>query len=273
MRNPWLCVPLVALVFMALRASAIEPVPAPGNAGKTVTIVTQASNGEVRDYKVDFQIKGAQPALSAAASYKIRHTYGKRVGDEPLAMEITLLQGQFTAQGQTLEVAPGLYPKLTILIEDNWRISDVFGASGSRFAQGTPGINYGNLIILFYLPDGDKPHTIGAPWQSRIKLPSLEETYDITNTINGIEMVDGVETAKVSEKIKRVPQTPGGTCPYTKCTTESFYSLRNGRLLKSHSECDVELPPDDTTSSSPSQNKKDTAPERVTVRIDISLAK
>lgn len=282
MHYRWFCVPLMvpALLAACLGASGVEPVPPTDSTKKTVTVVTSATSGEVRDYKMDFSVKGKQTGtadVSAAATFKIRHSYSRNRGEELLPMEISLQKGQIITQGQALEITPALYPKLTVLLENPWQINDVLGAAGSRFAEGMPGINYGNHIVLFYLIDGDKPHAVGDSWGTKIRLPSLGQAYDVVNTMKGVETIDGIEGAKVTQQITRAPQGPGIPHSNMKCSIQSWFALKNGKLLKSHAECEVELPPDETVPSPPvGKNQpasKAATPEKTTMKIDIALVK
>jgi hypothetical protein len=246
---------------------AAEPV-APTDSGKTVTIVTSAGRNEVRDYKVTFEISEVKPGSAlppAKVLFGIRHTYGVRVGEDLLPMELTLQKGQIITQGQALEITPSIYPRLTILLDTHFRVVDVLGASSSRFNQSTPGINYANMAILFYLLDADRPHAIGESWQGTVKLPSQAQTYDIVNTLNGLEIVDGVEAAKVTQQITSTAQQTGTPTPNMKCKAESYFATSNGRLLKSRAGCEVVLPPDGDDPNAQAT--------KANARIDISVAK
>lgn len=269
----WLCVSLTILAIIASAASvgAEEPTPPSDTNAKTYTIVTSAAASEVRDYSIDFKLAGNQANAaipSATVSLKIRHLYSRRVGDDLLPMEISLQQGTILTQQQALDITPSLYPRLSVLIDNRWRVADVLGAAGSRFAQGTPGLNYGNLIIVFYLVDGDKPRAVGDTWNTSIKLPSIGQEFSIVNTLRGVETVNGVEAARVSQKITLVPKTSANPGSKMTAEAESLFALKNGKLLKSHVECLVEAPPDTTTSSTAGTK---TAPsERTNVKIDIA---
>ncbi len=267
MRYRRLCAELVVSAICALcTGSSGAELPVPEAAPRTLTVVTSVAPNEVRDYKADFQVSGKNAvsgSLSASVSYRLRHLYLRHAADEPLPLEITLQQGKITTQGQILDVTPSLYPKLTVLIDSDWRITDILGAAGSRFAQGLPGINYGNLIMLFYLVDGDKPHAVGDSWQTKIALPSLGQEYRVVNTLKGIETVNGIEAAKVAQRITGTPESS------MTCTVESLFSMKNGKLLRSHSNCEVDLPPDSLAPLPPDTKERGT--ERVVVGIDIAV--
>lgn len=275
MHSRWPIVPLMIIVALAAGTAVVaDDTSAPADTPKrTVTVVTSAARNEVRDYKVTFELSEDKPgkaAPPATVSFKIRHTYGVREGEDLLPMEVTLQQGQVITQGQALEITPSIYPRLTVLLDTHFRVTDVLGASNSRFTQSTPGINYGNMPVLFYLPDADQPHAIGDTWQAKLKLPSLGQAYDIATTLKSVEVVDGVETARVTQQIASARQPVGGPGSHMKCTVESSFAISNGKLLKSHAECTVDLPPDVAAGQPAGENAK---PTRAKARIDIAVVK
>lgn len=210
----------------------------------TVSIPTSAAPREVRDYTVSYDIKGKNPGnwlVDTTVTYNIRHSYGRREGDGLLPMEVSLISGHLLAGGQKIEIAPGVYPKLTVLLDRDWKTTDIFGAE-SRTVQNLRGLNYGNLIVLFYLAGGEKPHGIDESWQSRVKLPALGETFDFTNTIKGVETIDGTRAARVLQEIRPAADESAVSRHWQKCSAESYFSLEDGKLLKSHVECEVKLP-------------------------------
>lgn len=248
MQYRWLCVcALVSVSATGIAVRADESPPPPTSSEKTITIPTQVQPKEVREYKVDFDVKQKRTAggasatgLDAAIFYKIRHSYSRREDDGMLPMEVSLVEGHITAQGQTFQITPSLYPKLTVLLDRDFAISEIFGAAGSRLAQGLPGVNYGNLIMFFYAVGGQQPHKVGESWKTQIKIPSLKETYDVTNTLKGLETVDGQEAARIAQDYVRTPASN------TKLSAESLFSIKDGRLVKSRIDCEVDVPADAT---------------------------
>jgi hypothetical protein len=271
MHSRWFSIPFLILAVAGLRveSAAVEPVPTAEPATEPITIVASAKTAEVRDYKVAFQLKSAEGADLASMAFKIRQTFGARQGENLLAMEVSLLDGQIVTQGQTLQITPSIYPKLTVLLDSHFRITDILGTSSSRFSQGAPGINYGNLPILFFPAGSDTPRTIGDSWQGNVKLPALGQEFQIVNTLKGLEALDGVEAAKLAQQITSAPIRTGLVDSHMKCTAESYFAVDNGRLLKSHTECEVDLPPDDTAPPA----EKSTAAVRTKAIIDLTLAK
>jgi len=231
-----------------------------------VVVNTSVQPHEVRDYKVTAVVKGKLPLepgqptdIDAVFSYKIRHRYLRREGDGLLPLEISLLQGEVTAQEQKLALAPDLYPKLTLLIDKSWKITDIFGLPDPQLMQMLPGINYSNLIILFYLPGGNVPRQVGSSWESMVTLPSLGHTYKFVNNLKDVQIVGNIKAAVVKQEITRVPSSADKNTPITmKASAESMFSLADGKLLKSHVECDV-------------ADKQGTTQSAASIKIDVEL--
>lgn len=274
MRHIGYVLALVALTFCcaawADSAPATDPAQ-PEAAKESVAVRTSVRDTETRDYKVTATVKGKLVAegkptdIDAVFSYKIRHRYIKRDGDGLMPMEISLVEGEIAADGQKLTITPSLYPKLTVLLDKEWRITDIFGMPDSHLAQTLPGINYGNLIVLFYLPDGAEPRAVGDAWDSTVPLKAYGETFRFTNKIKSVETVNGTKAAVVRQEITSAPRAGGNM----KATAESAFSVEGGKLLRSRIECDVFSAPADGSSAvqqelaSPSANIKiDIAPIR-----------
>ena len=268
-----ICLLLAVTVVLSAAASAEDAQPAP----EKVVVNTSVGPDEVRNYKIEAVVKGKaivpdskEPVdLDAAFFLKVRHKYSRREGDGLLPLDINLVEGRVTVQGQKIEITPSLYPKLTVLIDRDWRVTDIFGMSSARIAQTLPGINYGNHIILFYLPEGRQPHAVGETWQSSVKIPDFGETYSFANTLKGVELVDGVRAAVVRQEIVRPAKADAQSeSTSMKATAESAFALDNGRLLKSHIECQVTFGP----GKSESKGRQDQDSSRANIRIDISPA-
>ncbi len=239
-----------------------------------VAIRMTAEPRDIRDYKVDAIVKGKAPSdagapgdVDAAFSYKIRHRYGRRDADGTLPVEVSLVEGEVTTMGQKLTITPSLYPKLTVVLNRDWKTTDIFGATESQLAGALPGINYSNMVLLFYLPDGGKPHPIGEKWESVIRLPIYGESYKLANVIKGTQAVDGIDAAIVQQEITRVPKE--GENAAMKATAESAFAMDSGKLLKSHVDCEVTSTP----STSSTATRQDQPPLRANIKIDIALAK
>lgn len=230
-----------------------------------VVVNTSVQPHEVRDYKVTAVVKGKLPLesgqptdIDAVFSYKIRHRYSRREGDGLLPLEISLLQGEVTAQEQKLALSPDLYPKLTLLIDKSWKITDIFGLPDPQLMRMLPGINYSNLIILFYLPGGNVPRPVGSVWEAMVTLPSLGHTYKFVNTLKDVQTVGNVKAAVVKQEITRVPSADESAPITMKASAESVFSLADGKLLKSHVECEV-------------AGKQGTTQSAANIKIDVEL--
>jgi len=241
------------------------------SARETYSINPTFQPWEMRDYKVEAAVKGkilmpdstALTDVDIAVSYKIRHKYTRREGDGLLPLEISLVEGQITTGGQKLAITPMLYPKLTVLLDKQWHISDIFGPSDSQLAQSLPGINYNNLIMLFYVPDIEKPHAIGDKWESTVKLPSYGETYGFVNTLKSIDTIDGIKAATIHQELTRLPKPDEKETSTMKAVVDSSFALDSGKLLKSHIESKIKF----------AGKNKDEADPYTNSTIDISLAK
>jgi len=268
---------LVVVLLLQLRVVACaSDTPAEGS---KVAIKTSFAPREVRDYNIDAVISGkAIPSdspnpveLNASFHLEVRHRYGRREGDGLLPVEITLLKGNVATDGGKLELAPSLYPKLTVLVDREWRISDIFGMPEERLAESIPGINYANHIILFYLPGAAEPRNLGERWSYTVRIPALRESYEFTNAIIREIEVDGVKAAVVKREIVRLPEaSERGPRAKFKATAESTFSIEGGRLLKSHAECEIAFLSNKTNGTS---QQVDSSLSQATVRIDISPIK
>ncbi|MGQ9456241.1 MAG: hypothetical protein ACUVRS_01095 [Armatimonadota bacterium] len=232
---------------------------------------------EVRDYNLDVSVEGkavtpdsTNPVdLHATFHLEIRHRYGRREGDGLLPIEITLLKGEAYADGGKLEIASSLYPKLTVLVDREWRINDILGIPDERIAQTLPGINYANHIILFYLPGADQPRSPGSDWSYTLRIPTLGESYEFTNSIVRQETVNGVRSAVVRQNIRRITEK-GKNIPRAefKASAESTFAVEGGQLMKSHVECGITFDSAGSVSSEGPSGQK-SATSRLSVKIDI----
>lgn len=244
-----------------------------------ITLPTIIAPNEVRNYNVDVAMKGKVSNaeskefvdLDIGYSLKIQHKYGRRDGDGLTPMEISVTDTKATSAGQALTVATSLFPKLTLLLDRNYRISSMFGLEGTYYAKSMPGINYANMIMLFSIPDADKPHAVGDTWKSKVQLPSLSSSFDFTNTIKSVETVDNGKTVIFHQDIKWSPQQiENGMIANARASVDSTFSMDNGKLLKSHSDCEVVFDDASKNTVSPWQ---DPNASRANIKIDISLTK
>ncbi|MCL5104833.1 MAG: hypothetical protein M1133_12065 [Armatimonadetes bacterium] len=252
--------------------------PAP----EKVMITTTVDPNELREYSVNVTITGDMPNPDAGQPMKLDstlclrmvHKYGRREGDGLLPMEITLIDGSVLMGGQKLSIAPSIYPKLTVLLDSKFNIRDIYGISPTSYSASLPGINYGNMIILFYLPDGGTPHATGEKWDSKVTLPSLGEIYDFSNTLKSTGKTEGIDTATVQQEIVRVPKG-GNSEPALKATGESTFSVATGKLMKSRVDCVVAF--DSRRIASADGKTRDSKQEQTglaaNIKMDIALVK
>lgn len=237
-------------------------------AQEPIAVTPSAANREVRNYRVNVVVKGKMPTpgsdtpadLDLVYSLTIQHKYGRREKDGLLPLEVSVTNADVTVSGQRLAVLPNTFPKLTVLLDGDWRVTDVFGLVG--YSNTVPGINYGNLIVLFFLPDGAKPHAIGEKWNSIVKFAPYKETYNIASVLKSTQEIDGVKAVAARQEIAWLPsQQPGRPAATTSAVVESVFAITDGRLLKSDVDCDIVF----GTAAS--------APTRANVKIDIAPIK
>jgi hypothetical protein len=280
MVHPRLPAAIAVLLLMRLCGSCWASDDAAAGPEK-IAITTSIAPREARDYKIDAVVKGKAPSpesgepteLNATFQLKVRHQYARREGDGLLPLEISLLEGQATVQGQKLEITPSIYPKLTVLIDRDWSIMDIFGMSSAQVPGIVPGIGYSNHIMLFLLPGGDQPRVPSDKWEFSVRIPSFGETYSFTNTLVGGQTVDGIRAAVVRQEIVRPPkQDAQGMSTSMKATAQSVFAIDGGRLLKSHVECEVTFRRASATETG-STSRQDNTTSRANIKIDISPAK
>jgi len=249
-------------------------------AGK-VSVTNVATNREVRNYRVDISIKGTIPNpdtkqsmdVDTSMTFKIRHTYLKREGDGLLPMEINVVEGAVILGGQKITITPSLYPKLTALLDKNFRIDDVFGY-GDSTPNALPGINYGNMIMLFYVTGPSTPRAVGDTWDTKIVLPALKEAYAVKNTLKSVSKPEiAPATVTVNQEITRVSMPNSTTPPPSmKATAQSTFTQDTGKLTNSHVECEVTMPRPPDAPKDP-KSKQDNQPYGANIRMDISVVK
>lgn len=258
-----------------------EAAPPAGSDTDKIVVKTSVNAKEMREYKVESTIKGKAPMpdltepfnLDVSVLYKLRHSYSNRDSDGLLPLSISMVEGQIASQGEKLSLSSNMYPKIAVLLDRNWRFEGFFGATKEQLSKSIPGINYSNLIILFYLHDGDQPHAVGDKWESKVKLPGYGDTYNFITMITSIDEVDGVKVAKVHQDISWIVNGADEKQLATAtAVADSSFAVINGKLIKSHVECQVAF---DSINS-----KENTAPAQqeaskcsINIKTDISLAK
>lgn len=261
-----------ALLGAGAVAWAEEPAAKPAPAEKIVIVVKVEPN-EVRNYKVSVLMKGhtapepsAKPVdVEATYSIKIQHKYARRGDDGLLPLEIVSSDAEATMGDQKLSLPATEFPKITMLIDRSWKITSTFGISGTRYSGQSPGLNYGNLIVLFYVPEVDKPHAVGESWPSKVKLPGLPDECAVTNTLKSVD--SKANTVIIHQDYVWTGQKPdNGATANSKAAVDSTFALDTGKLLKSHSECQVLF------QKSASAQQESTG-EQANTKIDIVLEK
>jgi hypothetical protein len=164
---------------------------------------------------------------------KIRHRFVDRSDDGVTFLESSFDTGSLYMGDQKLYVSPSTYPKLTVLLDRNYRITDIFGSMTRGGQSNAACIGYSSLPVLFFMPDGQKQHSIGDSWESALSLPTMGESLKIVNTLKGIEAADGESIAVVGQQISRTDS------PLSNASVVSRFVSDDGLLLNSHVSCTV----------------------------------
>jgi len=275
MRTNWVSVLLAVMIAVSAVTwvRADEPAPKDQPAPK-ITMPTVVQPNELRSYKVSVAIKGcvgvmdSNPLLvDAVNTMRVQHQYGKREGDGLLMLDISALDVQVTINGEKVPTSPDQYPKLTLLLDKSWKVNKIFGIDSVRDAGQVPGLGYANLILLFSIPDADKPHAIGESWISKVKLPGKSDEVTIKSTIKSVVETGGAKTASVHQDYDWGEQKlDAGRSVKSAAAVDSTFDLASGKLLKSHAECQLSF-------SEPTQAKPENRQYKATSKIDVSFGK
>lgn len=261
---------LVLLVFIASSLACAEET-APTQEPRKIAIVTTVGAREVRNYKVTVQITGEMPRkdvsgplkLDLKYTLKVQHKYGDWDRDGLIPLDISMIEGESTTGGTSVALDNQYFPKLTLLVDRDWQVKSVFGTSVAGYERSKPGLNWVNMILLFYLYGANTPHAIGESWNAKAHLPVYKENYSFASTIKALEDLDGAKTVAVSQEITWTPQSEiESKC---KASVQSNFALDNGKLIRSHADCDVEFVP-----SGDASKQQDTKAIRANIRIDIT---
>ena len=266
----------VAALFAGAAAFADESAAKPAPAEK-ITMSVKVEPNELRSYRVTVQMKGriAEEGstkltdVEAVYTMKVQHRYGIRAGqgDGLLPLEISATEAEATLGDQKLAIPAADFPKLTLLMDRTWKVSSVFGLAGTRYAGQAPGLNYANLIMLFFVPDMDKPHGVGESWPSKVKLPGVPGECGVTTTLKSVDTKDGVKTVTIHQDyVWSRQETQTDVFANSKATVDSTFALDTGKLLKSHADCQVDH-------QKPGAAQQDKAGEQTNTKIDILLEK
>ena len=194
---------------------------------------------------------------------KLRQQFGAREGDGLMPLEVSSLDPQATTGEEKISVSPDDFPKLTMLLDCSWKVTSLFGISGTRYEGQVPGLNYGNLILLFFVPDGDKPHAVGESWSSKIKLPGIPDEVSVKTTIKSTGTTDEAKSVSLHQDYAwNSKKIASGQSADSKAGVDSVFALDTGKLLKSHADCEI-------TFHDPSKTKPEEQQYKATTKIDV----
>lgn len=267
---------LRTVVSLAMVLWALAPALAQdgADAAEKIAVVTKAGQGETLDYGVVVTVKGSMPVAGSAEPVEldvvydlvIRHRYGRADRDGLVPLEISVIGSKATVGGQELAVAPGTFPRISVLFDPDWRMTEVYGLA--NYPRTVPGINYGNLVILFVLHGGGVPRAVGEKWVTDVAFPAYDETYRFTSAIKSVDRANGAETVRVAQSIDWVnPKPAGDIAAIARATAESVFAADGGRLLRSSAMCEVTFGGADG-----SPPRQEIAAHRANIAISISPA-
>jgi len=264
---------LVSLAVLARpQAWAGEPTGTSAGTDK-ISIPIKIEPKELRTYDVRVKMTGKMPGedkqpvdIDANYSMTIQHQYGRVEPDGLLPLEISASKAEATIAGQKLTLLGADFPKITLLLDTSYNIVNAFGLPDAKSGNQMLGLNYGNLIALFFIPDSRQPHAIGESWKAKVRLPGLKDPVDVVTTLKSANEQDGVKTATVHQVWGWYEQkTQDSSSVYNQFTVDSTFALDTGRLLKSHADTMV-------YTKNPAVYKQDQQPYTVNTKIDIMPA-
>lgn len=235
---------LSTLCGMAFAAD--KPVASALKAGQ-ICITSSASENETRGYMVNVTISGKMNNpyanhpmdIHSAMVFKVQNKYTKKSSKGLTPMEMTLLEGTVTMDGQKLTISPSIYPKLTVLLDKDFMISDIYGA-GASSPGSLPGINYNNVSMLFHPIGLNVPRAVGDTWETKILLPSLQEAYQVKSELKPMPVNDANAVA-ITQNITRVPYSDAEkTVPAMSARVQSEFSKADGKLIKATVDCTID---------------------------------
>ena len=234
---------------MADDSTNSQAAPAPDTSSEKVSIKTNITPHEIRKYKVNVSVVGkllspddGKPVdVDTSYSLVLQHRYGKREGDGLLPLEISVLTGQITVADQMLAITPDMFPRLSVLLDKDLRISNIFGVAGTQYAKSAPGITYSNMILLFFPYGADVLHSINDKWKAIVPMPIYSENYQFDSMIKSLEEIDGEKVARIAQNIgvSEKDSSSEKSDYASKISAESTFSIQDGKLIKSHVECQI----------------------------------
>lgn len=244
----------------------VEPVEV-----KNVTITMNVKPNEARNYDLSVQLKGktisessAEPIdLNATYTMKMQLKFGMREGDGLLPLDIIASDARATIDGQQFTMPTAEFPRLTLLIDSAWKVNSAFGIARTRYAERSPGLNYANLIMLYLIPDIDKPHALGESRKVKVKLPGFADECSVTTLYKSVETLKGIEVVNVHQDyVWTDRKLDDGVVVDSTASVDSVIAIDGGKLISTHAESKVDF------RKSGSDNQKSGVDQAVTT-IDI----
>ncbi len=263
---------LMLLFAIGNGLSFADAKPEPAEA-KKVTISMNVKPNEARNYNLSFHLKGkaasessAEPiSLDATYNMKMQLKYGLREGDGLLQLDIIASEARATIDGQQFAMPTAEFPRLTLLIDNAWKVNNAFGIARTRYAERSPGLNYANLIMLYLIPDIDKAHVLGEAYKTRVKLPGFADECSVTTTYKSVEDKKGVEVVNVHQDYVWTNQKlDDGIVVDSTASVDSVIAINGGKLISSHAESKVDFRKSGT-------DDQRAGADQATTTIDISL--
>lgn len=244
------------------------------DAVETISIPVKIESKELRAYNVAVKMVGRAPGedkeppidIDATYALEIQHQYGQREPDGIIPLEISASKAEATIGDQKLTILGTDFPKITILFDKSYKITNVFGIPSADSGNQMLGLNYSNLIVLFFVPDGSKMHKVGESWTSKVKIPGVKDEVAVVTTLNSIKNEGGIKTAQIHQVWGWYTQdTKDRTPVYNQFTVDSTFALNTGKLLKSHADTLV-------YTKDPALFTQEQQPYKINTKIDISPA-
>jgi hypothetical protein len=261
---------LSVLVFLSMAIPVISADTKPDS----INLTQAMKPGDVYKYNAKVQLAGkaivpgipSPMPIDAVFEMQLTHTVVNTNKEGLIQLTVVAENASAVISGQKIPSMAGAFPNLTILIDKNGEIKQVFAENTD--VSSVPGLKYRNLILLFmtYAPVGELKS--GTSWNKSVLLPPAPEKYNLSYNLQSIEALNGVNTAKVKTDITIVPDGDSGT-------KISGYALTNfakeGKLLKSHAEVTVKYAAKkgETAEATPSGSNSSEATS-TTVTVDIS---
>ncbi|NLN78474.1 MAG: hypothetical protein GX141_06120 [Armatimonadetes bacterium] len=261
---------MVLLIILApLGVAADVPANAERQSGaEKIAIAMKIQSDEVRTYDLSVHLRGKSSKserIEATFKMKMQHKFGRREGDLLLPLEVVTSEAQATIGDQQFAMPSGEFPRLTFLIDNDWKVDSAYGIARTRYADRYPGLNYANLIMLFLIPDIEKPHAVGQDRPTTIKLPGFSDECKVATTYKSIETVKGSKVLNVHQEYTWTGQKlEDGIVVDSKAEVDSVLTIETGKLLSAKATSRVTFRKTDAA-------KKDDLPEQADTVITLKL--